>query len=173
MSGTGNQAQTRFRRGAAAYGKDGSRYEVEDVEDGTVYCRSSNGAETDFPAEQLMTEGGMVGALRWQAREGLREAVRLEDFQHGRCRPERGPHRQRRSPRLHGSCPAFSTTPPLRPQAKSWPKPATAIWPRVCRCRNVERVYEAAKPEVQAGIVAHALGIQPSVLVSAGQLATI
>jgi hypothetical protein len=169
MSGTGNQAQTRFRRGAAAYGKDGSRYEVEDVEDGTVYCRSSNGAETDFPAEQLMTEA------EWSARsDGRREKV------YTKLSASRLFTTAAAGLNAAASAATVAKVARLVPGILDYAavKAAGAILTEtgdgdlasglsVPKCRAV---YEAAKPEVQAGIVAHALGIQPSVLVSAGQL---
>jgi hypothetical protein len=55
-----------FKPGAAAYDKAGRRYVVEAVEDGMVYCRTDSGAETEFPASQLIDEAG------WAARAGNR-----------------------------------------------------------------------------------------------------
>lgn len=52
----------RFAPGATVYAKDGRSYIVESVEDGTVYCRSSAGAETEFAAAALLT------ASEWAAR---------------------------------------------------------------------------------------------------------
>jgi hypothetical protein len=57
---------SKFRRGAAAYAKDGRRYVVEDIEDGIVYCAAAGGAETEFPEAQLMTEA------EWAGRAGSR-----------------------------------------------------------------------------------------------------
>ena len=46
----------RFVPGATVYTKDGKSYTVDDVEDGTVYCASPGGAQTEFAAEALLNE---------------------------------------------------------------------------------------------------------------------
>lgn len=52
---------SRFRPGAAAYAKDGTRYVVEAVDGGLVYCSASGGAEMEFPEAQLLTEAEWAG----------------------------------------------------------------------------------------------------------------
>ena len=47
---------SKFRRGAVAYTAKGTRYTVDAVEDGTVYCIGDNGAETEFAENALLTE---------------------------------------------------------------------------------------------------------------------
>jgi hypothetical protein len=59
----------KFRPGDAVYAKDGRRYIVDEFVDGTVYCSSPSGAETDFPATQLKTEA------EWAARSGKPEII--------------------------------------------------------------------------------------------------
>ncbi len=46
----------KFRRGAIAYDKQGRSYVVENVEEGIVYCSTESGAETEFPEAALATE---------------------------------------------------------------------------------------------------------------------
>lgn len=61
---------SKFRRGAIAYDKQGRSYVVEDVEDGVVYCSAENGVETEFPEAHLMTEA------EWQTRHTRPDAKR-------------------------------------------------------------------------------------------------
>ena len=46
----------RFVPGATVYTKDGKSYTVDEVEDGTVYCTSPGGAQTEFAADSLLNE---------------------------------------------------------------------------------------------------------------------
>ncbi|HEY7991693.1 MAG TPA: hypothetical protein VID77_09900 [Stellaceae bacterium] len=59
---------SKFRRGGVAYDKQGRSYVVEDVEDGVVYCSAENGVETEFPEAQLVTE------TEWRSRHVKSEA---------------------------------------------------------------------------------------------------
>jgi hypothetical protein len=60
---------SRFKAGDAAYSKDGNRYVVDAVDGSTVYCTSSNGAEADFSEASLLT------AAEWSVRgDGRRDA---------------------------------------------------------------------------------------------------
>jgi hypothetical protein len=52
----------KFRRGATVYDKQGRAFTVEDIEDGTVYCTAENGVETEFP------EASLVSEAEWQTR---------------------------------------------------------------------------------------------------------
>ncbi len=60
---------SRFPRGSTAYAKkDGRVYVVEEVDGGMVYCSSENGVETEFPESALMNE------TEWAARaDGRRD----------------------------------------------------------------------------------------------------
>lgn len=59
---------SRFKTGARAYTRDGRVYTVEEAVRGTVYCTASNGAEAEFPEENLITEA------EWAARsDGRRD----------------------------------------------------------------------------------------------------
>jgi hypothetical protein len=46
----------RFSAGDTVYGKDGRSYTVEAIDGNTVYCTSSNGTETEFPLDMLLTQ---------------------------------------------------------------------------------------------------------------------
>lgn len=46
----------RFVPGATVYTKDGKSYTVDEVEDGTVYCASPGGAQTEFAEDSLLNE---------------------------------------------------------------------------------------------------------------------
>jgi len=52
----------RFLPGSTVYAKDGRSYVVEDYDDGIVYCTASNGVETEFPEDKLLTQA------EWEAR---------------------------------------------------------------------------------------------------------
>src|SRR5580700_9956894 len=60
---------TKFRRGAIVYTQNGRSYVVDEVTDGTVYCSSSNGAETEFSEATLMTEA------EWTARSDSKSGL--------------------------------------------------------------------------------------------------
>ena len=53
---------SKFWRGSVAYTETGRRYTVEAVEDGTVYCTTESGAETEFSEVAMLTEA------EWTAR---------------------------------------------------------------------------------------------------------
>jgi hypothetical protein len=53
---------SKFWRGSLAYTENGRRYTVDAVEDGTVYCTTDSGAETEFSEAAMLTEA------EWTAR---------------------------------------------------------------------------------------------------------
>lgn len=60
---------SRFKAGDTAYSKDGNSYVVDAVDGSTIYCTANNGAEADFP------EAGLSTAAEWGARgDGRRDA---------------------------------------------------------------------------------------------------
>lgn len=60
---------SKFSAGDTAYDKDGRSYVVDAVDGSTIYCTSKNGAEADFP------ESGLFTASEWGARgDGRRDA---------------------------------------------------------------------------------------------------
>ncbi|MBY0508946.1 MAG: hypothetical protein K2P94_02230 [Rhodospirillaceae bacterium] len=60
---------TKFSPGSKAYDRDGRAYVVEVADGGTVYCTSSNGVEMEFP------ESTLLSAPEWTARADGRRDV--------------------------------------------------------------------------------------------------
>jgi hypothetical protein len=69
----------RFRRGARAYTQDGRSYIVDECDGGLVFCGSSNGAETEFPENQLFTEA------EWAVRGDGRRDIALTRLKQNRA----------------------------------------------------------------------------------------
>jgi hypothetical protein len=59
----------KFSPGSQAYDRDGRAYVVEVADGGTVYCTSSNGVEMEFP------ESTLLSAAEWAARADGRRDV--------------------------------------------------------------------------------------------------
>jgi hypothetical protein len=160
---------SKFRRGANVYTSNGRSYVVEEVANGVVYCSADNGAETEFSESSLLTEA------EWQARSGGRIGLIYS--------------RLRQSPR-YGKPPAkvdragaemllakierlmpgildfaaFTIAADILADAGDQKLEAELS---IAKCREI---FEAAKPEVRAGLLASMLGMQPDVLVGAGRL---
>lgn len=159
----------KFRPGAIAYAKDGRSYTVDAVEDGTVYCSTAGGAETEFPEAALMTEA------EWAERSaGKRELVyqRLRQaraFAVPEAKLDRGAAEQmltrieRLSPGILDFT-GFTTAMRILDEAgESGAVPGLSI--RKCR-----EVFDAASAETRAGLVALLLGAEPAALVGAARL---
>ncbi len=159
----------RFRPGAIAYAKDGRTYVVDDVADGVVYCSSSGGAETEFAEAQLLNE------TEWAARSDGRRATlyaRLKQspaYVAPSAKLDRTASEQalakveRLSP---GILDFISVTVATRIMAESSDRDLVSGL-SIARCREV---FEAAKPEIRASLLAGVLGMAPDVLVGAGRL---
>jgi hypothetical protein len=167
---------SKFRRGSIAYDKQGRSYVVEEIEEGTVYCSGENGAETEFPEANLVTEA------EWQSRH-----LRAAD-------PKRGPVGERLYERVKASRLY------LAPVGKLDPASSQEILAKVerllpgildftaviiaeraldadgdagqsdlstAKCREI---FDAAKPETRAALVAGLIGTQPHVFVGAARI---
>jgi len=160
---------SKFRRGARVFTVNGRSYVVEEVADGVVYCSADNGAETEFSESSLLTEA------EWNARSGGRIGLVYS--------------RLRQSPR-YGKAPAkvdrvgaelvLAKMERLMPGMLDFAAFTIAAdilaadgdqkleaELSIAKCREI---FEAAKPEVRAGLLASLLGMQPDVLVGAGRL---
>lgn len=159
----------RFRPGAAAYAKDGRRYVIEDVEDGIAYCTSPNGVETEFPESALMTEA------EWAARsDGRRDTLyaRLRQSPAYAAAPPRLDPRaaeaalakiERMSPGILDFTAFAAARQFLADQNES----AFLSSLSIVKCRAV---FDDARPELRAQLLARLLGQQAETLVNAGQL---
>ena len=159
----------RFSRGAVAYAKDGRSYRVDDVEDGIVYCTGSNGAETEFPESALQNEA------EWAARsDGRRDQsyLRLQQARAYAASPvklDRAASEQllvrleRLSPGILDFAAFTVATRVLIENGDQALVPGLSI----VKCRAV---FDAAKPEIRASLLAGVLGTPPAALVDAGRL---
>lgn len=159
----------RFSRGAVAYAKDGRSYRVDDVEDGIVYCTGSNGAETEFPESALLNEA------EWAARsDGRRDQsyLRLQQARAYTASPvklDRAASEQvlvrieRLSPGILDFAAFTVATRILIENGDQALLPGLSI----VKCRAV---FDAAKPEIRASLLAGILDTPPAALVDAGRL---
>jgi hypothetical protein len=159
----------RFRRGANAYDKQGRVYVVEDIEDGIVYCTSSNGMETEFPETALTNEE------EWNARsEGKRgrlyDRLKLSRIylaptaKLDRSASEQALAKIERL--LPGILDFAAVAVAKRIMAETGDSDLVATL-SIAKCREV---FDAAPPEIRAGLLAGAMGNPPEVLVGAGRL---
>ena len=160
---------SRFRRGAYVYAKDGRSYIVEEVAGGVVYCTSPGGAETEFPESALMNEA------EWAARSHGRGDVSYARLRQSRAYAEpAGKLDPAASERLLAKVERLSPglldfaayTVAARIMAEHGdadlvPELSTA------KCREI---FQAAKPETRASLLAGVLGARAEALVDAGRL---
>jgi hypothetical protein len=166
---------SKFRRGSTAYDKHGRDYVVEDVDAGIVYCSGENGVETEFPESALVTEA------EWQAR-------------HTRADTKSAPLGERLYDRVKASRVYLAPTGKLDPAASQQvlskverllpgildfaaivmaeraldadgDSGQSGLSPAKCR-----EIFDAAKPETRASLVAGLFGSPPEVFVGAGRL---
>jgi hypothetical protein len=160
---------TRFRRGATAYDKQGRAYVVEDVEDGIVYCTTESGGETEFPEAALTSEA------EWRARSDrksgqLYDRLRLSRVYMAptgkldRAASERVLAKVERL--LPGILDFAAVTVARRIMTETGDYDLLDSL-SVAKCREV---FEQAKPETRASLLANILGSPPEVLVGAGRL---
>lgn len=159
----------RFSRGAAAYARDGRSYIVEEVVDGIVYCTASNGAESEFPEAALLNEA------EWAARSDGRRDVSYLRLQQSRVyataavKLDRAASAQllakieRLSPGLLDFAAFTVATRIMVENGDHDLVPGLSI----VKCRAV---FDAAKPEIRASLLADLLGAPPVALVDAGRL---
>jgi hypothetical protein len=154
----------RFPPGAVAYAKDGRRYIVDEVADGTAYCTAPGGAETEFPESQLMTEA------EWTARSGGRRDAIYTKLKQSRAY---APYRGRLDP---GDCAHFlKTAERLYPGLLDFAAftAATRILNEsgdqalvgelsIVKCREI---FDAAPPQTRAAVLAGVLGAAPEKIV--------
>ena len=164
----------RFRPGDTAFAANGTRYLVEDVDGDTVYCALPSGAEAEFPASALST------ATEWASRSDKKRAQLYDRLKQARAytelpRGEKGgkldaaaaaqvvARCERLSPGILDFT-AFATA--TRIVAESGDA-ALADGLSIGKCRAV---FDAARPEVQAGLLAALLGTPVESFVAAGRL---
>lgn len=159
----------RFTRGAVAYARDGRSYVVDEVEGGVVYCTASNGAEAEFPESALLNEA------EWAARSDGRRDVSYLRLQQSRAFTAMGVKLdrtaaeqalakiERLSPGILDFAAYTVATRVLTENGDEALVPGLSI----VKCRAV---FDAARPEIRANLVAGILGAPAAALVDAGRL---
>ncbi len=166
---------SKFRRGAIAYDKQGRSYVVEDVADGMVYCSTESGAETEFPESALVTEAEWKtrhtrsDAKRSQVGERLYERVRASRLYlapTGKLDPVAS-HEvlakvERLLPGILDFAAVITAERALDADGDAGQSDLSTV-----KCREI---FDAAKPETRASLVAGLIGTQPHVLVGAARV---
>jgi len=160
---------SRFKAGSIAYAKDGKSYVVEVVDGGTIYCTADNGVETDFPDAALLTES------EWAQRADGRRDVSYTRIKQARAYGAAGEPLDRaaaeqllvKAERLRPSLLDFIAF--LVAQRILVENKDEDLLPglSIVKCRAV---FDEAKPEVRARLLANILGIPPATLISAVRL---
>ncbi len=160
---------TRLHPGQTVYAKDGKSYVVEAVEGGTVYCASINGAEMEFPESGLATEA------EWAARADGRRDASYTKLRQSRVYTTAArkldpdlchqllTKAENVSPGLIDFA-AYITAQRILVENKDTELAATLS---IVKARNI---FDAAKPEVRAGLLATVLSTGADSLVNAAKL---
>jgi hypothetical protein len=159
----------RFPPGAAAYAKDGRRYIVDEVADGTVYCTAPGGAETEFPEAQLMNEA------EWTARTGNRREMLYSRMKQAKSyAPFKGPldraGAQRLLSRAEQLFPGLLDFAAFTVASRALTENGDhAFIPElsIVKCREI---FEGMPVETRAALLAGLLGVAPDKMVSAAAM---
>jgi hypothetical protein len=160
---------SKFRRGAIAYTQSGRSYTVDDVDGGMVYCSTPGGAETEFAEAALLTEA------EWNARGGNKAGLVYERLKQNRLYTAAPPKLDRAATeamlaKIERLAPgmldfaAFTIAERILDEAGDRDLAAKLS---IVKCREV---FDAAKPELRASLLASILSTPPDILVNAGRL---
>lgn len=160
---------SRFTPGATAYTKDGRSYIVDEVQDGTVYCRTTSGAETEFAEADLASES------EWAQRsDGRRDLFYTRLKQAPVYTTAAGKHDRAVSEKvlakITGVSPSLLDFAAFTVASKVMVDNGDkALIPglSINKCREI---FDSARPEVRVSLVANLLGMQVGGLVDAGRL---
>lgn len=160
---------TRFTPGSKVYTKDGRAYIVDEVEDGVVYCRTANGAETEFAEADLTNES------EWSQRsDGRRDLFYTRLKQAPVYTTATGKHDRITSEKvlakITGVSPSLLDFAAFTVASKVMVDNGDkALIPglSIAKCREI---FDAARPEVRVSLVASLLGMQAAALIDAGRL---
>ena len=159
----------RFRVGGHAYAKDGRKYRIDEVEDGIVSCSSDAGAETEFPADQLLSQA------EWEARgQGDRDRVygklKISDaYAKPGPRLEKGAG-EKVIAAIGRLMPALLDFAAYRIAADflaSSGEAGSVAGLSIVKCRQV---FDSAPLDVRIGLLARTLGVPPKTLLDAAQI---
>jgi hypothetical protein len=160
---------SKFWRGSVAYTENGRRYTVDAVEDGTVYCTTENGAETEFSEAAMLTEA------EWTTRAARHSGQVYDRLKQSRLFTTPGAKIERAAAttllaKIERLTPgildfaAFTTA--ARVLADSG-ESELASRLSIQKCRAV---FEGAAPETRASLLAAILNTPADVLVNAARL---
>src|ERR1700722_1917176 len=160
---------SKFHHGATAYTQNGHSYIVDDVEEGVVYCSAESGAETEFAESSLLTEA------EWADRLDSKKGLLYARLKQGRlytmlpAKVDRAAAEQMlaKIERLKPGMLDFTAfTVAARTLAETVDVDQAAEL-SIAKCR---RIFDEAKPEIRATLLATIIDAPPLALVSAGRL---
>jgi hypothetical protein len=160
---------SRFQPGSIAFDKDGRSYTVEIVDGGTVYCVASNGVETEFPESSLVTEsewGTRSDGRRDISYTRLKQA-RAYTIAPGKVDKEAAAQLLAKAERLSPSLLDFVAFTAAKQVLTENKDEDQVDGLSIVKCRQI---FDEAKPEVRACLLAGVLGTQAEMLISAIKL---
>jgi hypothetical protein len=160
---------SRFSPGSIAYARDGRSYTVEIVDGGTVYCTASNGIETEFPEASLLSES------EWAARSDGRRDVSYSRLKQARAYSASGEKLERAVAEV-----LLAKTEKLSPSLLDFTAFTVAqqiltengdddLVPGLSIVKS-RQIFDEAKPEIRARLLAGVLGARADTLASAVKL---
>lgn len=160
---------SKFSPGSIAYARDGRSYTVEVVDGGTVYCTSSNGVEMEFPEDSLVSES------EWSARSDGRRDVSYARLKQARAYGSSADLIERKAAedllakteRLSPSLLDFTAFTAARQILVENGDEDLVSGLSIVKSRQI---FDEAKPEIRARLLAGVLGVRPDTLASAVKL---
>ncbi len=160
---------SRFPPGSIVYARDGRSYTVEVVDGGTVYCTASNGVETEFPGHSLLSES------EWAAQSDGRRDVSYSRLKQARVYAASGEKLDRgaaedllaKTERLSPSLldfTAFTVAEQILTENGDYDLVSGLS---IIKARQI---FDEAKPEIRARLLASILGTRADTLSSAVKL---
>jgi hypothetical protein len=160
----------KFSAGSIVYAKDGRSYTVEAVDGGTVYCISSNGAETEFPIGSLFSE------TEWATQSNGRRELSYSRLKQARVYATTGGEKldsaacQRLLSKVGHVSPSLLDFAAFRTAAQVLSDNKDHDFVEKLSIIKARQLFDEAKPEVRVHILGGLLGVQSDKLLSAAGL---